>query len=163
MRSPDHTALMRFAWLLLSFALAAPLPAPALELIRVWPGSRTADSFERISEYFTGRENPGRQTILRSQPGERGGYYWLIRTKAPVTLHSVVLEITVTAPGVSEPVIHTFRTHLPAGSHVTLAGLTGADWPDPDVEPVTWRVRVVDANGTELAREASFLWTSLER
>jgi hypothetical protein len=28
---------------------------------------------------------------------------------------------------------------------------------------VTWRVRVLDANGTELAREASFLWTSLER
>jgi hypothetical protein len=154
---------MHSAWLLLLLALASALPASALELVRVWPGSRTADSFERISEYFTGRENPGRQTILRSQPAERGGYYWLIRTKAPVTLHSVILEITVTAPGTNDPVTHAFRTDLPAGSHVTLAGLTGADWPDPKVDPVTWRVRVLDANGTELAHEASFLWTSPER
>ena len=33
------------------------------------------DSFKRISEHLTGKENPGRYTIIRSEPNQRNGYY----------------------------------------------------------------------------------------
>lgn len=150
---------MRTAWLFLPLALASAVPLTAFELVRVWPGSRTADSFERISEYFTGHENPGRQTILRSQPAERGGYYWLLRTRTSSALSGVSIELTYTTPQAAEPRTTTFRTNLPAGGRVTMVGLTGSDWPDLEAEPVTWRLRVLDATGAELAHEASFLWT----
>jgi hypothetical protein len=161
---PKQTAVMRPAWFLLPFALACSVvPAKAFELVRVWPGTRSAESFERISEYFTGRENTGGQTIVRSQPAERGGYYWLLRTRTPAALAGVTFELTYTAPHSAEPRTRLFHADLPAGRHVTLIGLTGTDWPELEAEPVTWRLRVLDAQGNELAHEASVLWTEPTR
>lgn len=151
---------MRSAWfLLLALVLFPGLRAADLSLVRVWTGYRSAESFERISEYFTGEENPGGRTILRSRPEARAGYYWLVRTRAAAPA-VVRLELDVLAPGAGAPRTFAFSSRLPAGSHVTLAGLTGADWPDADVRPVAWRLRVLDAAGAELAREESFLWTA---
>ena len=154
---------MRPAWFLLPLALSITLPLSAFELVRVWPGSRTADSFDRISEYFTGRENPGGRTLLRSQPAERAGYYWLLRTRSPQPLAGVTIELTYTAPDAASPRTQVFHVDLPAGSHVTMVGLTGADWPDLETEPVVWRLRLLDRSGTELAHETSFLWTGTDR
>lgn len=164
MPSSDQISNMRSAWLLL-FALpfTSNLSAADVELVRVWSGPRTAASFERISEYFTGRENPGNQTILRTQPTERAGFYWLIRTHCATAQPSVTIELAVTPPGAEHPILHTLRTTLPAGKHVTLAGLTGSDWPDLEAEPVTWRLRVLAADGSELASEKSYLWTGTSR
>lgn len=151
---------MRFArFLLLTLVSAVPLLAGDVALVRVWTGPRTADSFDRISEYFDGQENTGGQTILRTQPGARAGRYWLIRTKAAVATDASI-ELVVLAPGTDIPRTHRLSTRLPAGSHVTMTGLTGADWPDPDVRPVAWKLRVLDAAGNELAAEQSFLWTA---
>ncbi len=152
---------MRIAWhLLLPLALALPLAAAEATLVRVWSGHRTAESFERISEYFTGQENPGNQTIVRTQPGHRAGYYWLMRTACPAPVTAARIELAVTQPGTEAPVIYTLTTDLPAGSHVTLAGLTGSDWPDAGSQPTAWRLRILAPDGTTLAREQSFLWTT---
>lgn len=163
--APNQSPDMRSAWLL-AFALLSGSTLAAnsgLELVRVWPGPRTAESFERISEYFTGRENPGGQTIVRSQPAARAGFYWLIRTRNEVARSGVTIELSVTLPGTEAPKTHVLRTDVPAGRHVTLAGITGADWPDLGVEPVTWQLRILDASGLELARDASFLWSESTR
>ncbi len=42
--------------------------AESLNVIHVFTGWRDRDSFKRISEYFTERENTGGKVILRSQP-----------------------------------------------------------------------------------------------
>ena len=49
--------------------------AAEVEFVRVWPGWRDSQSFERISEYFTGQENTGSQVVLRSHPEIRPGFY----------------------------------------------------------------------------------------
>jgi hypothetical protein len=151
---------MRFVRLFLFVLLStAALAASDVTLVRVWSGPRTAESFARISEYFSGEENPGAQTIVRTQPGSRAGYYWLIRTKAG-TATEATIELSVLAPDSAAPRIYTLSTRLPAGRHVTLAGLTGADWPQPEARPVAWRLRVLNGAGQELAAEQSFLWVA---
>jgi hypothetical protein len=137
-----------------------PAAVPSVELVRLWPGYRTAESFDRIAEYFTNEEKTGGQVILRTQPGERAGYYFLLRVKnaAPLAGAGIGLEL-ITDAG-PRPKTHTFAlAALPAGNRVLNIGVTGADWPGgPDAHPVAWRLRLLAADGRELLSEQSFLW-----
>jgi hypothetical protein len=139
----------------------AAASAPNLRLVRVWPEWRTADSFVRISEYFGGKENTGGQTVLRSQPQERAGYYFLVRAEGKNAVAGARVELQVLLPGVERPKIVAFPAAIPAGGDVFLIGLTGADWPGEKTRPVAWRVAVLAADGAVLAEEKSFLWPAL--
>ncbi len=139
-------------------ALRAAQPPAALKLVRIWPEWRTAESFARISEFFSGKENPGDQTILRTQPAERAGFYFLVRTESKAAVPGARVELQVLLPGVETPKVFTLPAPIPAGGHVTLAGLTGADWPDAKIRPIAWHLAVLAADGTVLAEEKSFLW-----
>ena len=50
------------------------------------------------------------------------------------------------------------RPQVKAGSWLFEIGLTGKDWPAEHVEPVAWEVELQSADGTVLAKKASFLW-----
>ncbi|GAB1488928.1 hypothetical protein MASR2M8_13760 [Opitutaceae bacterium] len=149
---------MRSVWLfLLTLFSTAALLGSDVTLVRVWTGPRTAESFERISEYFSGKENTGGQTILRTQTASRAGYYWLIRTQTRAATDARI-ELSVLVPGSHTPRVITLPTRLPTGSHATMVGLTGDDWPQLEARPVAWKLRVLDAAGNVLATEESFLW-----
>ncbi len=148
----------------LLLALAALVLAPALAsaadvaLVRVWPEYRSADSFVRIAEYFGGKESAP-ETIVRSQPGSRAGYYFLARFKAAASVPGSILALEYVVPGDEQPRVQFFPIDLPKGSRAVLAGLTGADWPGETVQPTAWRLRLLGPSGAELAREQSFLWS----
>ena len=149
--------------LLLLATLILGLPATAsaqgVEFTRIWPAWRDTASFVRISEYFGGKENSGRQTMLRTHPESRDGYYFLTRVKNEGTPRAglrFVLEIIT--PDSPQPKTFTFPASLPARSHVFNLGLTGEDWPGEDVHPVAWRLRLLDAEDNVLSSSHSFLW-----
>jgi hypothetical protein len=148
--------------LVLAIALfcAASARAADMSFVRVWPGYRTAESFERISEYLTGQENTGGETILRSQPGRREGFYFLARLKnAGDAIAGATVELSVITPASATPRTLKFTADLPAGQHVFECGLTGADWPDAKAHPVAWKIVVRTPGGAELASRQSFLWS----
>ncbi len=135
------------------------LNAADLEFVRIWPAWREADSFVRISEYFGGGEDTGRQTVLRTQAAQRSGFYFLVRTDndhAP--LAGASFELRVILPDSPHPRIFTFPAAIPAGGHVFNLGLTGTDWPDAKTQPVAWQLRLLDADGREQLVGKSFLW-----
>lgn len=145
------------------FAIAAlaahPLSAADVRIIRVFPGWRDAGSFKRISEYFTGRENTGHQVILRTHPGERGGFYFLVRIDNPGDVKTATFQLSVITPASEKPVVHSFNTTLPAGETVFNVGLTGSDWPDPTAHPVAWKLDILaGGEAAPLATKSSFLW-----
>lgn len=145
---------------LAALVLAAPVLASAAEvkLVRVWPEYRTSASFVRIAEYFGGKEKAP-ELIVRSQPESRAGYYFLTRFKSTDPLPGSIIALEYVLPGEELARVQFFPVDLPKGSRAILAGLTGADWPAPEVAPTAWRLRLLGPAGTEVAREQSFLWS----
>lgn len=147
---------------LLALASASPTlsaaPEAAVEIVRVWPEYRASDSFVRLGEYFGGKEKTA-ELLARSQPESRDGYYFLARFKTPAARPGAMIALEYILPGEELARLHFFPVDLPRGSRAVLAGLTGSDWPGVAVEPTAWRLRLLAADGTELARQQSFLWS----
>lgn len=148
-----------FASIALLAAFCARAAAGDISLLRVWPQWHTADSFQSFYEYHTGRELVGKWTVLRSQPEERTGLYFLTRVEnhgAPVS--GATLVVRVVTPDATETKVFTFPAQVKAGSWLFEIGLTGKDWPAEHIEPVAWDVELQSADGTVLAKKTSFLW-----
>ena len=133
--------------------------AAEVEFLRVWPAWRDAEAFDRIREYFGGRENSGGQLVLRTQQNARAGYYFLVRVKSATALGNATFEVSVIRPDSPEPKIFRFEAPVPAKEFVYQFGLTGSDWPAGDAaNPVAWKLALVGADGRVLAEQKSFLW-----
>jgi hypothetical protein len=133
--------------------------ADEITFVRVWPGWRDAASFERISEYFTGKENPGSQVLLRSHPEIRAGFYFLARVTNPgLALAAAKVIVYVITPDSPKTKSFTFTAALPTGDTVFNIGLTGADWAGEKVHPVAWKIEIVTTEGHSLGAAKSFLW-----
>lgn len=120
-----------------------------------------AERFQRISEYFTGEENPGRRLIVRSQAEERSGEYLIITLDQNVqdlpSDAQVVIDLIIS--GTDKPVSHTLG--LPAdrpGTREIFAGITGSDWPGGDATILAWKISIQSASGSTLAGKTSYLW-----
>lgn len=145
--------------LALLLGLAGISRAAEVEFVRVWPKWRDAESFERISEYFTGKENPGSQIMLRSQPTSRPGFYFLARVKnSGPALSAAKVVLSVIKPDSAQPKAYTFPVALPTGDTAFNVGLTGTDWVGPKINPVAWKIEVLATDGQLLAVKKSFLW-----
>jgi hypothetical protein len=146
---------------LLALAAACVCVAADLTIVRVWPGYRTTESFERISEYLGKEEDARGQLILRTQTDNRAGYYFLLRVKnSGATIPDTKVELQVITPFSPEPKTYNFACTLPAKSAVLNLGLTGADWPGkPKDEVVAWHLRLLSPSGAELAKAQSYLWS----
>lgn len=144
----------------LLFAVATvAAPAAEAEFLRVWPGWRDAESFERISEYFGGGEKNGRQIMLRTQPESREGFYFLVRVKAAAALPGARYEVSVIRPDAPEARVFSFPTPIAVKESVFQLGITGSDWPGgKDAHPVAWKMALVASDGRVLAEQKSYLW-----
>lgn len=157
---------MNFARLILIVAaLSAGITtaSAAVELVRVWPGYRDAASFTAAREYFGGPAAAENQVAQRTQPTERAGYYWLVRTKTPTPVVGATLRLEVTRAESTTPTIHEFTVDLAAGSHALPVGLTGTDWSDSGEVPVAWRLTLISSRGSTLVEATSFLWQNPSR
>jgi hypothetical protein len=147
------------ALLLLLLAAALPLPAAEAAFVHVWPGWRDAESFERLSEYFGGPENTGRDRVLRTAATVRDGFYFLVRVRPAAALPGARFELHVVRPDAPEPKVFTFPADLPAREIVCHLGLTGPAWPGGrKASPLAWKLTLRAADGRTLAEEKSFLW-----
>lgn len=142
----------------LCLLLAPALSAADLSIVRVFTGWRAAASFKRISEYFDGKENTGREVILRSHPEQRTGYYFLVRLKNPGATLKASAHLELIGEGWQKSRTTVFPLEIPANSTVFQLGLTGPEWQNPEVQPIAWRLRILNDSGDVLAAEKSYLW-----
>jgi hypothetical protein len=157
--APIFFLMLRIVIFVLLIASAARCAAADVEFLHVWPGWRNAESFDRIAEYFGGRETFGRQVVLRTSQDTRAGYYFLVRVKNAAALASAKFELSVIRPDNPEPKIYRFDAAVPARETVFQFGLTGSDWPGgEEANPVAWKVALLGADGRLLAEHKSFLW-----
>ena len=132
--------------------------ADNLTIVRVYTGWRDAASFKYISEYFDGRENTHGETVLRTHPDQRAGYYFLVRATNPGAPVGVKIILQLIMPTGTKSRTQTFATDLRSGETVLQLGLTGLDWPDKKINPVAWKLDLVAFDGRVLATKNSYLW-----
>jgi hypothetical protein len=162
-------ALMRFlSRFLVHFAVLVALMASistttratdaGVTITRVFAGWRDAESFKRISEYFSGHENTGGAVVLRSHPEQRAGFYFLLRTSNPGAPIDVKIDLALITPTDTQPKHYSFNATLKSGATVLNLGLTAGDWPDAKANPVAWKIDFLDNAGQIVAQEQSYLW-----
>lgn len=158
---PLHKSLcMRLPALLLALSLCSTSAlAGGVEVVRLLPQYMPASEFDRVSEYFTNKENTRGATILRTQPASREGFYFNLRAKTDTAIEVAWVELQIITPASTEVRTESFAVSLPKGSHYIQLGLTGKDWPGPKARPVAWKLRLLGADGAELATQQSFLWS----
>jgi len=145
--------------LALAAVFSARAPAADVRIERVWLQWHKSDSFESFYEYETGRELTGPWIVLRSQPGERTGLYFLVRVDSPRAVErGAAFIVRVITPDSTDTKAFTFPAEVREGSWLYDIGLTGKDWAGARVRPVAWEVELRSASGEVLARKASFLW-----
>ncbi len=143
-----------------SFLAATALAADA-SFVRLWPGWRDTESFDRIGEFLGGSEPvTGSRTLVRTQPAARAGYYFLLRINSPERLAiGTKFELTVIRPDSPEPKTFTFAVTGAAGDNVFDLGVTGSDWPGgKKANPVAWKLTLLAPDGRVLTEHKSFLW-----
>ena len=144
---------------LLALCLATSARADGVAFKRVWPQWFEADSFQSFYEDHTGQELTGKWIVLRSQPKERAGFYFLTRVENPGgALAGATFVVRVIAPDSTDTSTFSFPQDVPKGSHLFEIGLTGSDWNRPRVQPVAWELELRAADGSVLAKSKSFLW-----
>ena len=139
--------------------LGARAPAQDVRFERVWLQWHKSDSFQSFYEYHTGRELTGKWIVLRSQPDERTGLYFLVRVESPRALEAgATFVVRVITPVSTETKVFSFPAAIRKGTWLYDIGLTGKDWMGSHVRPVAWEVELQSGSGEVLARKASFLW-----
>lgn len=140
--------------------LACPaLRADAVTLVRVWPQWHDAEEFKSYYEFKKGDELTGNFVVIRSQPKDRNGLYFLTRVEnkaAPMS--DVVFTVKVIKPDSTDTVAYSFAAFIPKGGQLFEIGLTGTDWAGPKAQPVAWEVELHSPDGRLLAAKSSFLW-----
>ena len=145
---------------LLALLFASAASAADATFVRLWPGWRETESFDRIGEFLGGPEPTGSRQLARTQPTARAGYYFLLRVSSAAALTAgAKFELAVIRPDSPEPKLFTFPVTGPAGDNVFDLGVTGPDWPGgKKTNPVAWKLTLVAADGRVLAEHKSFLW-----
>lgn len=143
----------------LSLFLSSILSPASLAIEVVYSKYRDADSFKRISEHFSGVENPGRYTIARSDSNRRDGHYVALRIEksdTPRLFHSI--KAYYVKPGSTE--VETASIVLQGKiKKRLLVGLTEPYWHSEENMPVAWKIEFLDANGNVVGQAESFLWS----
>jgi hypothetical protein len=96
--------------------------------------------------------------VLRTNPEQRTGFYFLVRVKNPGAARQVTFQLQLIEQGTPTPRPTTFAGELPAGTNVFQLGLTGPDWQDAKSQPVAWHLQILGDDGRVLATDKSYLW-----
>ena len=137
------------------------LPERAAHIEKVRIRSIEGHRFVRLSEYFTGKENPGNRMIVRSQPDERTGLYFILRLDRPVCdiQDASKVRMSMLLPLLAEPIVYEMPfSGEKKRTKTVMVGITGSDWTMGGIIPVGWHVGIEDDAGHILAEHSSFLW-----
>ena len=144
------------------FVLLYACRAFAFDIVSAYPQFMEEQSFQRISEFFSGTEKSGPYLIVRTQPDVRGGEYFIITLDKRVrTLpEGTRIKLEVVRPDSNTPPAYTLE--IPSkrpNTRQICAGITGSDWPDADIRPLAWKISFINSEGKIIAQKQSYLWT----
>lgn len=152
--------LRTYLHLLLMFLVGASA-TNAAAIKKVTTKYQNADDFKTLSSYFTDGDNIGPRIIEKSQANSWDGLYFIVEFEdRPETFpnkYSVLLEVIT--PFSPQPRSYVYP--LSATDKFTweiYLGITGSDWPNPDAQPLAWKITISDIESTVISEKQSYLW-----
>ena len=153
---------MRIAFSAHAFFLFFVLSAScfATEIQEAHMQRHEAKDFQRLSEFFTGKEYSDNRLILRTTNDERDGVYVDIALdcdaselpSGSVAILDVVFENNRNSQSFTFPI-----TETPMNTSRIMFGITGKEWKEqPKV--IAWKLEIHDSSGNLLCDYKSFLW-----
>lgn len=159
----QNSFLALFCLLIISCGTTQKSVEPSFEIREIIPRYIETKDFVRVSEYMTGKENPGRRVIIRTNPKERAGYYFVLvlnRNVRKLPPDAYVQGEFYTVKSLDK---QTQRFDLPAilpSTREIFIGLTGDDWPQKgEAIPSAWQFTIKNSREEILAQEKSYLWS----
>ena len=118
-----------------------------------------AEEIRTVTQYFVTTLIGNRfRTIISSDPDNPTGQYFIIKLQdtpdsKPVNAHMILYKTDSKEPEEWTWALGDIRLDT-----WLYLGLTGADWPDEEIQPLAWRLEFLDASGAQVAWWNSFLW-----
>lgn len=118
-----------------------------------------AGEIRPIRQYFgASLRRQGFRTVIASQPDTPAGQYFIAKLDRGTTQSATSARLTI-YPSVGkdqmEFTLNLSGETLPAWLYL---GLTGSDWPDPEIQPMAWKIELLGPGSTVVAEWKSFLW-----
>ena len=135
---------------------------PSTKIVEIVPRYIKTEAFKRVSEYMTGKENPGRRVIIRTNPRQRDGYYFILLLNHNVRKLPPDAYIQGEFYTSKSLDLQTRRFEFPSilpSTREIFIGLTGDDWPEENETPSAWRFTIKNSRGEILAQKKSYLWS----
>lgn len=149
---------LRPFFILLMLCASTALSAVPLRIVSVMNRFYCQNDFTRISEYFTGVENTGGDTILRTDNCGRAGIYLVIGLNQSVSQLSdgAFLKFRYFVSDSNDPKEQTFSLNPNCGiTPWIFVGITGADFHGQNL--VAWSIEIC-SNDDHVVKN-SFLWS----
>jgi hypothetical protein len=136
----------------------------SVEIVEILPRRMGTEQFIRIQEYRTGSEYTGKRLIIRTEPDQRGGFYFTLLLDAKVRKLPQGTRIIGEFYSKASPDKQSHTFELPAdrpNTKAILVGLTGEAWPfgrDETIVPAAWKFQVIGPDGQSFGEKQSYLW-----
>jgi hypothetical protein len=118
-----------------------------------------AGEIRPIGQYFgSSLAGQGFRTVIASQPEDPAGQYFIARLEDADDSGAITARMTYFISDSKEARTHDWDL---AGENLRgwlYLGLTGSDWSSDDVQPLAWKIELLDSNESVLAEWKSFLW-----
>ena len=118
------------------------------------------NDFVRLSEFFTGRENTGNFTILRSQKRRSGLYFYVPLEESKIKvekIHSFKLSI-IDSRNLTSRNFKFQMSRKGKRQKRILLGITGDDWDEKDDRLIAWEIKILGENDKDFQVAMSSLW-----
>ncbi|HSH10017.1 MAG TPA: hypothetical protein VK995_06485 [Oceanipulchritudo sp.] len=150
---------MHRLFLVLALLLAPLVQASAVSIETAYTRYYEDGEIRPIGQYFgASLIGQGFRSVVASQPDRPAGQYFIAKLEELSAPMPVQARMTLYLSNSKEPTTHTWDLAGASLKKWLYLGLTGTDWPAHEVQPLAWRIELLDAQGTLLAEWKSFLW-----
>lgn len=112
-----------------------------------------------IRQYFgASLIGQGFRTVIASQPDQPRGQYFLARLEGDLSATVQTARLTIYPSVGKDAKEYTLNLSGKSLRRWLYLGLTGSDWPDPDIQPMAWKIELLGPGGELVSEWKSFLW-----
>ena len=154
----DAAAMHRASILALLLCLTS-LPVSAVSIVSAYSRYYADADIRPISQYFGAKlTGQGFRSVVASQPEAPAGQYFIARLEAAGTGKVRTARMTCLLNDSMRMATHEWDLQDVGLRKWLYLGLTGTDWPGTEVQPLAWKIELLDASGSVLTEWKSFLW-----